>query len=164
MKPTLLLILALALTACASNNFNSNAAYTPAKTGTMITVDGIDIWQDEKPSHPYQIVRTIKDVRQDNLTPTDTIFHALAKQAHAAGGNGIIITSMGNHTTGGQVFDQGQYATSPTPKVTDSTHTTTTAQVIIYTNKSQDAPVEKMSQPLDVSPPAPTPMPTNGAL
>ncbi len=164
--PVLLLplIVSLALGGCASNHSDANAPFLSGQTGSVNNVDGIDIWQDRKPDRPYKVIRTVEDRRQNNLTPSNTIFQALALQARAADGNGIIIVSMNNDVTGGQVFNPTPYAPGSPSNVTNGHSTVTTAQVIIYTDQ-KGVPFNRLSQPEDVPPPTQgMPSPPNSPL
>ena len=154
----------VSVTGCASDNPNANAPVNSGKTGTMTVVNGIDIWQDEQPDRPYTVLRTIQD-RRSAISPLNTIFQALARQARDAGGAGVIITSMKNDTTGGQLFNQTPYVPYTQTNVTDSSNTVTSAQVIIYKKTGLGPDVIRTNPPtVNTPPPAPTTMAPNGSL
>ncbi len=136
LRPGLFLLAAL-LCGCSGSDINPPGAYVPKHEGTMTTVNGIDIYQDELPSRPYKVLTTVSDKRQDDLTPTDTILQAIAQQTRQARGDAAIILVMKMEDTGGQDSSpNAPYMAQDTSPASNSTRTITHAQVIVYLDKT----------------------------
>ena len=72
--------------------------------GDMKTVDGIDFWLDGSPPRRFQILGSIVDERHKTglvgAIAMSGLEHDIAKRAHAAGGDAVILTASQDNVQG----------------------------------------------------------------
>jgi hypothetical protein len=109
--PLLFLPLLLILTSCANTTYIpvENGKRTVGKGAILRKVDGIDIWSDGQPPHPYQIIGVIHDRR--NGLRKGALLQDLAKAAKKRKGDAILEyqaygTASGGATAGAASLTQ----------------------------------------------------------
>jgi hypothetical protein len=96
-----LLGITLILSACATDYYTyQGAPVMTGKGGASKNVDGVDLWITGSPPRRFQIIGYITDSRPGGPIPMATRDSAVASEARAKGGDGVIMNSDNSQLVG----------------------------------------------------------------
>jgi hypothetical protein len=87
------LVIAVAVSACASTQFKSfegRSNIVEGQGGTKVVVDGMDVWDNGDPPRRFQLLGIIEDERPGGILPMSQLRSDMVKKAREVGGTALI--------------------------------------------------------------------------
>lgn len=100
---TLLLLIAVLLSACAVTEYRSFEARSnvfEGVGGTKVVVDGMEIWETGDPPRKFKVVGVIDDQRPGGILPMAQLRSDVVKKAREVGGEALILLNSQSQIAG----------------------------------------------------------------